>query len=140
MITGKFIEGNPGGGRPLLTEEDRLKKKATEEYITEYKERLAEALPLISPVLIARAIEGEIAAIKEVNDRVMGRATQKMDVDLKGGMVLVALEETLKQICEEESENTEDGSDSVQGRDGEAIEPDGGTVGDIQSDIQEALQ
>ena len=79
---GKFKEGNPGGGRPPLTEEDRLKKKATEEYINEYKERLAEALPLISPALIKKAKQGDVQAIKEVNDRVMGKAPQTMDVKI----------------------------------------------------------
>ena len=33
-ITGKFIPGNPGGGRPPLTEEDRIIKKAQKEQIS----------------------------------------------------------------------------------------------------------
>ena len=79
---GKFKEGNPGGGRPpnssILPEQLAL-KKATRELITEYKEKLTEALPLISPVLIAKALEGDMPAIKELNDRVMGKAKETVE-------------------------------------------------------------
>ncbi len=71
-------------GRPPMTEEEKLLKKAQRDLIKEYKESLKEALPLISPVLIAKALEGDMPAIKEVNDRVMGKA--KETVEHQGGL------------------------------------------------------
>lgn len=83
---GRFIPGVSGNpdGRPPLTEEEKIVKKATKELVSEYKEKLAEALPLISPVLIAKAMEGDMQAIKEVNDRVMGKAEAKTDITSNG--------------------------------------------------------
>ena len=63
-------------GRPVETPEDKLRKKVEKDFITEYKKNLEEALPLLSPVLIAKALEGDIQAIKEINDRVMGKPNQ----------------------------------------------------------------
>jgi len=76
--------GNPNG-RPPMTEEEKLLKKAQRDLIKEYKESLRDALPLISPILIAKAMEGDMTAIKEVNDRVMGKAETKADIKLGGG-------------------------------------------------------
>lgn len=83
---GRFIPGVSGNpdGRPPLTEEEKVVKKAQKELIAEYKEKLAEALPLISPVLIAKAMEGDMQAIKELNDRVMGKAKETME--MQGGL------------------------------------------------------
>lgn len=85
---GRFIPGVSGNpdGRPPLTEEEKIVKKATKELVSEYKEKLAEALPLISPVLIAKAMEGDMQAIKEVNDRVMGKAKETME--MQGGLAI----------------------------------------------------
>ena len=71
-------------GRTPETPEAKIAKKATKEFIAEYKERLGEALPLISPILIAKALEGDMTAIKEVNDRVMGKAESKTDITSGG--------------------------------------------------------
>jgi len=79
-VTGKFVEGNPGGGRPEGSKNDPV-KKAIKQYIAEYQERLAEALPLIDPVLIKKAKEGDVQAIKELHDRVMGKAPQTLKGD-----------------------------------------------------------
>lgn len=88
---GRFIPGVSGNpdGRPPLTEEEKVVKKAQKELILEYKEKLAEALPLISPVLIAKAMEGDMQAIKEVNDRVMGKAEAKTDITSGGEKIPV---------------------------------------------------
>lgn len=69
-------------GRPPMTEEEKLKAKVQRDFAKEYKQSLMEALPLISPVLIAKAIEGDIQAIKEVNDRAIGKALQKQETDI----------------------------------------------------------
>lgn len=74
--------GNPNG-RPPMTPEEKLIKKAQRDFIKEYTESLKESLPLISPVLIAKAVEGDMQAIKEVNDRVMGKPKQVTDVNAK---------------------------------------------------------
>jgi len=68
-------------GRPPDTEQDIIRKKATKELIKEYKEALGECLPLIKPVLIAKALEGDMTAIKEIHDRVMDKSRQNVGLD-----------------------------------------------------------
>lgn len=81
---GRFIKGvyEGGPGRPKDTEETKLVKKAIKQFISEHKQSLAEALPAISPVLIGEAIKGNILAIKEVHDRVMGKPLQETDLNV----------------------------------------------------------
>ena len=75
-----FKEGNAGGpGRPKDTPEQKIIKKATKQIIEEYKESLGESLPLIKPILIAKALEGNMKAIKEIHDRVMDKAKQSTE-------------------------------------------------------------
>lgn len=89
---GKFVKGKSGNPKGLtpLTEEQKLDKKAEkialEQRITEYKESLGDALPLISPVLIAKAIGGDIQAIKEINAVVVEKGSTKIDVNIKGAI------------------------------------------------------
>lgn len=75
--------GNPNG-RPKETEEQKLIKKSRKQLIEEYKDALAEALPLINPVLVAKAMDGDIPAIKEVHDRTMDKAKQATDITTDG--------------------------------------------------------
>lgn len=77
---GKFKPGNPGGGRLPDTPEQKLQKKAVKQIIAEYKEALAEALPMIQPVLIAKALDGDMVAIKELHDRTMDKAKQSTEI------------------------------------------------------------
>jgi len=82
---GTFAPGTaPGPGRPEDTPEQKIIKKATKELIAEYKEALGEALPLIRPILVAKALDGDIGAIKEIHDRVMDKAKQPTDVTTNG--------------------------------------------------------
>lgn len=83
---GKFIPGVSGNpnGRPPETIEQKIMKKAVKELIAEYKEGLTDALAKIQPVLIAEALKGNMVAIKEINDRVMGKAEQKTDITSGG--------------------------------------------------------
>lgn len=96
---GRFIEGKSGNpnGRPIETEEKKLVKKATKEFIAEFKEKLGEALPLISPILVAKALEGDMTAIKEVNDRVMGKPEQRTDITTKGLPIIQLAQEVLEK-------------------------------------------
>lgn len=68
-------------GRPKDTPEQKAVKRAVKEIVIEYKEALANALPEISPVLIKKAKGGDIKAIKEINDRVLGKV---VDEEAKG--------------------------------------------------------
>lgn len=81
-ITKDFKIGNPGGGRPKDTPAKKLEKKAVKMLVKEYVESLAQALPHISPVLQAKALKGDMNAIRELNDRVIGKAEQKTRLDL----------------------------------------------------------
>jgi len=88
---GKFVpgvSGNPEGRKPD-TPETKLIKKAAKQIIAEYKQALAEALPLIQPVLIAKAIEGDISSIKELHDRAMDKASQPTDITSKGERIII---------------------------------------------------
>ena len=75
-----FEKGDPRinrAGRLPDTPEQKIEKKAIKEFVKDYKEKLSEALPLISPVLIKKAQEGDLGSIKEINDRVMGKPESK---------------------------------------------------------------
>lgn len=81
-----FQPGTSGNynGRPKETEQTKLIRKARKEFIAEYKQGLAEALPNLQPILIAKALEGDMQAIKELNDRVMGKPEQSIDATSGG--------------------------------------------------------
>jgi hypothetical protein len=93
----KFKEGNPGGGRPVESEEKKLIKKATKQIIAEYKDALAQALPYIEPVLISKAIEGDMVAIKEVHDRVMDKSKQPTDITSQGERIMYLPSEIMEK-------------------------------------------
>ena len=78
----------PGPGRPPDSEQDKIIKKATKELIAEYKESLGESLPLIKPILIAKALEGDMIAIKEIHDRVMDKSKQPSEMEVMGNITL----------------------------------------------------
>lgn len=73
----------PGPGRPKGLKNDPI-KKARKQLIEEYKDALAEALPDINPVLVAKAIQGDIQAIKEINDVIVDKAVRKTDITSGG--------------------------------------------------------
>lgn len=89
--SGRFVpgvSGNPEGRKPD-TEEQKLLKKASREIIKEYKEALTETLPLIKPVIVAKALEGDMNAIKEIHDRTMDKAKQPTDITSNGETIPV---------------------------------------------------
>jgi hypothetical protein len=99
---GTWAIGNPGNpdspGRPKDTPETKIIKKASKQLIAEFKERLSEALPLITPVLIAKALEGDLGAIKELADRSMGKPAQAVDVTSGGERLSVLSKEEKDKI------------------------------------------
>ena len=85
---GLFLPGTaPGPGNPPDTKESKMVKRAIKEIVAEYKENLANALPQIEPVVIAKAIAGDMIAVKEIHDRVMDKAKQPTDIKLEGEIV-----------------------------------------------------
>lgn len=69
IIGRPFRKGNPGGpGRPALTESQKIVNKAVRDVIGEYRESLTEVLPDLSPVLKAKALEGDMQAIREIHE------------------------------------------------------------------------
>ena len=92
---GRLLPGNtanPFGPKPK-TKEEKAIKKATKELIKNYVNKLAKALPQISPVLIALAMDGDMMAIKEINDRVMGKPSTPIDLTTGGQSFLPTQEE-----------------------------------------------
>ncbi len=81
------VSGNPEGAKPW-TEEQKIAKKARKELIAIYQDKLAEALEKIEPVLIAKALAGDVPAIKEVHDRAMGKAPQTTDITSDGKAIM----------------------------------------------------
>lgn len=90
---GTFKQGHPdlGGGRPADTEESKIVKRAIKELVKEYKEDLAQVLPQIRPVLIKKALEGDMTAVKEIHDRVMDKSKQPTDITTDGEKITPVL-------------------------------------------------
>lgn len=83
-----FDERRNYDGRPKDTPEAKIIKKATKQLIEEYKESLGESLPLIKPIIIAKALEGDMTAIKEIHDRVMDKSKQPTDITSGGKPII----------------------------------------------------
>jgi hypothetical protein len=85
---GRVLPGNllNPNGRPKMTEDEKLIAKAKRDFVKEYTEGLMASLPMLSPILIAKAMEGDMAAIKEVNDRAMGKPKQAVEVEGNVGL------------------------------------------------------
>jgi len=89
---GQLLPGhtaNPEGMTPL-TKEQSLQKKAEktalEQYAVEFKESLGSSLHLISPILVKKALEGDIQAIKEVISVVIEKGSTKVDLNVRGAI------------------------------------------------------
>lgn len=91
---GRFVPGISGNpdGRPVEDETTKIRKKATKEIIAEYKEALGEALPMIQPILLAKALEGDMTAIKEIHDRVMDKSKQPTDITSDGKSIQISFD------------------------------------------------
>jgi hypothetical protein len=75
------VSGNPEGTKPW-PEEKKLMKRAIKEIVEEYKDNLANALPKIEPVIIEKAIKGDMVAIKEIHERVIGKSSDDKPIDV----------------------------------------------------------
>ncbi len=103
---GKFLPGVSGNkeGRPIETKEQKIIKKAEKKVIENYIEGLKEALPQISPVLLKQALRGDLGAIKEVHDRVMGRPKIAMDLNVEGRLEIDNLAKSVKELLGKDEE------------------------------------
>lgn len=72
-------------GRPPATPEQKALRKASKLIIEEYKQSLIDSLPMISPILISKAMLGDIPAIKELHDRALDKAKQSTEITGKDG-------------------------------------------------------
>jgi len=74
---GLFVKGTaPGPGPSKQTQEDKDRKEVRRIAVEKYVHELTESLKDISPVLKVKALSGDMVAIKEINDRAMGKAPQ----------------------------------------------------------------
>ena len=108
---GRLLPGQPPLNperRPKDTAETKLLRKTAKQIIAEYKEALAEALPMIQPVLIAKALEGDMTAIKELHDRTMDKSKQPTDITSGGEKILIMPAELINK--NDSSQNTENSS------------------------------
>lgn len=83
-------------GRKKLTDEQRVMNKLRQKAIEEYKEKLTEALPDLAESLLLVAKTGEVSAHKEINDRLMGKAQQNIEVHADVQITELTTEEKLK--------------------------------------------
>ena len=98
IIGRPFQVGNPGGpGVPRDTPEKKAEKKLIKEFVEEYRQRLAEALPEIHPVLIQKATGGNLGAIREINDRILGKP--KDEDDTVRPLSITLTDDQLKRIA-----------------------------------------
>lgn len=81
----KKAHKSPDIGKRKRGKKTLLKEKANEEYIKDHIIRLAKSLPKISPKLIKLAKAGDMKAIKEIHDRVMGKSITPIEVTGQDG-------------------------------------------------------
>lgn len=75
------VSGNIDG-RPADTPEKKIEKKVIAQLVEEYKEILADVLPELAPVLKEKALTGDVPAIKEIHDRIMGKSKETKDLNV----------------------------------------------------------
>jgi hypothetical protein len=93
-VDGKFAEGNKIGNRFQPGESGNPKGRPKSITLSEaYRRQLAQPVPkdsqgrtyaeVIAELMCKRATQGDVAAAREVADRVEGKARQALDVDMK---------------------------------------------------------
>lgn len=80
-VTGKFIEGNPGGGRPLGSknfETDFL--SAVKDIAEVNKITREEAMKILLKKAFSEAKEGNFNYYKDIHDRIYGKAKENFEM------------------------------------------------------------
>ena len=89
-VTGKFAEGNPGGGRPKGSESFKTKWERFVVKVADKNELLPEDIDeQLLAVAYKKAKEGEYNFYKDIHDRVHGKAVQPSELDVKGDVNVV---------------------------------------------------
>jgi len=88
---GKFIEGNPGGGRPkgsysIVT---LIKKKAQELYPSDTDKQKTYGDKVVEEMFKRALADSDLSAIKDIVDRIDGKAVQKNEVSTPDGIKVV---------------------------------------------------
>ena len=83
---GQYLPGHSlaGPGRNEQTEADIIKTKAINLLAKEYRATLANSFPDVAPALIKKALEGDVPAIRELKETVIGKAPQRQDITSGG--------------------------------------------------------
>ena len=109
--------GRPRGSHGERTWRDAINvavKEVMEETAPEGKVIKTKALRLLARRLVAAGLEGDISALREIGDRLDGRAMQgvdvRMDVHIEG-ITRTIIDVTPKLVIEGESELVEDQTD-----------------------------
>jgi hypothetical protein len=83
--TGKFVKGNPGGGRPLKSENYRTIYRKALKHLAQLNDTTPEALEVeMHANALKKARAGDFAFYRDVLDRVYGRAVQPTDITTGG--------------------------------------------------------
>ena len=95
---GTFGPGNIANpnGRPIGSK-DNPEKKVLKQLIEEYRERLADSLEKLDPVLLAEALKGNVQAIKEVHEVVGSHAPKKTDITTDGKPLTISFDESFNK-------------------------------------------
>jgi DNA-directed RNA polymerase specialized sigma subunit len=80
-VTGRFVKGNPGGGRPKGTRNFETDfDEAVEEIAKENGMTKSEARKLLLKVAFRQAKDGNFNFYKDIHDRIYGKAPEKIEI------------------------------------------------------------
>ena len=105
--TGRFLPGNPGGGRPVgsrdfATDFDEVVEEIAEENgITK-----SQARKHLLKVAYKNAKEGNYSFYKDIHDRVYGQATQKSESNITGSVIVLPAELIKKNDTSSDTEHS----------------------------------
>jgi hypothetical protein len=103
---GRYLKGTSGNlaGRRALTEQEKIINKLTramtEEIIKEYQQRLVDILPEIPEILRNKVLQGDLQAIKEINNRTMGLPKATIDLQVERSISQEARERARRALAD----------------------------------------
>lgn len=85
-ITGKFVKGNPGGGRPLGSLDFKTKFEIFLNKLAKQNDMSPQEIDeQLFAVAYKKAKEGDYQFWRDVHDRVYGKPLQKQETDITSG-------------------------------------------------------
>lgn len=89
-VTGKFVKGNPGGGRPNGSLDFKTKWHIFIDKVAKQNDMTPEQIDeQLLAVGFKKAKEGDYSFYRDIHDRVYGKPMQPTDITSKGERVLV---------------------------------------------------